>query len=164
MAQAPNRPVKSESDREGDREFTLEEKIRLQLIESGERDRLKRLLREKLEQCGWRDHIKQLCKGEHAIPCFGLGLPARADCSLHACAPPALRARHRTRPPSRPCLLPRLHRQPLVDCADYVAKHRGEEITAEEIVKAIRPEGRASVPDSVKAELLAHIKSFIVSI
>lgn len=37
----------------------------LQLIESGEKDRLKQLLRRKLQECGWRDDIKERCRGEH---------------------------------------------------------------------------------------------------
>jgi hypothetical protein len=36
----------------------------LQLIKSGERERLKQLLREKLTECGWRDEVKQRCRGE----------------------------------------------------------------------------------------------------
>eukprot|EP00878_Enallax_costatus_P047446 GHUV01058156.1.p1 GENE.GHUV01058156.1~~GHUV01058156.1.p1 ORF type:complete len:134 (-),score=11.90 GHUV01058156.1:79-480(-) len=35
-----------------------------QLIKSGERDRLKQLLREKLTECGWRDEVKQRCRGK----------------------------------------------------------------------------------------------------
>jgi hypothetical protein len=35
----------------------------LQLIHSGERDRLKQLLRDKLTECGWRDEVKQRCRG-----------------------------------------------------------------------------------------------------
>jgi enhancer of yellow 2 transcription factor len=33
------------------------------LIRSGERERLKRLLRDKLTECGWRDDVKQRCRG-----------------------------------------------------------------------------------------------------
>ncbi len=38
-----------------------------QLIQSGERERLKALLREKLTECGWRDDIKQRCRGERQL-------------------------------------------------------------------------------------------------
>jgi hypothetical protein len=34
-----------------------------QLVRSGERERLKRLLRERLTECGWRDEVKQRCRG-----------------------------------------------------------------------------------------------------
>ena len=40
-----------------------------QLVRSGERERLKRLLREKLTECGWRDDIKQRCRGACARAC-----------------------------------------------------------------------------------------------
>lgn len=40
----------------------------LQLIHSGERERLKQLLRDKLTECGWRDEVKQRCRGERSLP------------------------------------------------------------------------------------------------
>jgi len=36
----------------------------MQLIKSGERERLKQLLRDKLTECGWRDEVKQRCRGD----------------------------------------------------------------------------------------------------
>ncbi len=48
--------------------------------------------------------------------------------------------------------------------AEYVLKRGAEEVTIEEVIKAIRPEGRATVPDSIKAELLNHLKTFINSL
>ena len=41
---------------------------------------------------------------------------------------------------------------------------RGRDVTARELVEAIRNEGRATVPDSVKAELLTQIKGFIMGL
>lgn len=35
-----------------------------QLLASGERDKLKRLARERLEEAGWTEDVKQLCRGE----------------------------------------------------------------------------------------------------
>ncbi len=32
------------------------------LVETGEKDRLKDMLREKLVQCGWRDELKEHCR------------------------------------------------------------------------------------------------------
>jgi len=32
------------------------------LAETGEKDRLKEMLREKLVECGWRDELKEYCK------------------------------------------------------------------------------------------------------
>nr|XP_019923709.1 transcription and mRNA export factor ENY2 isoform X2 [Crassostrea gigas] len=37
--------------------------INQKLVETGERDRLKDLLRTRLIECGWRDQLKQHCKG-----------------------------------------------------------------------------------------------------
>uniref|UniRef100_A0A665TTA0 ENY2 transcription and export complex 2 subunit n=1 Tax=Echeneis naucrates TaxID=173247 RepID=A0A665TTA0_ECHNA len=37
--------------------------INQKLIEMGERERLKELLRAKLVECGWRDQLKAHCKG-----------------------------------------------------------------------------------------------------
>ena len=34
----------------------------LQLIESGEKERLMELLRERLIECGWKDEMKALCR------------------------------------------------------------------------------------------------------
>ncbi|XP_022337875.1 transcription and mRNA export factor ENY2 [Crassostrea virginica] len=36
--------------------------INQKLVETGERDRLKDLLRTRLIECGWRDQLKQHCK------------------------------------------------------------------------------------------------------
>lgn len=32
------------------------------LVETGEKDKLKEMLRERLVQCGWRDELKEFCK------------------------------------------------------------------------------------------------------
>jgi hypothetical protein len=37
-------------------------------------------------------------------------------------------------------------------------------VTAEQVVAAVRPTGRAAVPDGVKAELLSRIKAFITAL
>jgi enhancer of yellow 2 transcription factor len=47
---------------------------------------------------------------------------------------------------------------------EYIARRGSEQVTTDDIVRAVRPEGRARVPDSVKAELLAEIKKFIQSL
>lgn len=48
--------------------------------------------------------------------------------------------------------------------AEYIARHGRESVTTEDIVRAVRPEGRATVPDAIKAELLAEIKKYILSL
>ncbi|XP_054487974.2 transcription and mRNA export factor ENY2 isoform X2 [Agelaius tricolor] len=45
--------------------------INQKLIETGERERLKELLRAKLIECGWKDQLKAHCK---AGACFALFL------------------------------------------------------------------------------------------
>lgn len=37
--------------------------IMQKLVETGEKERLKELLRQKLVECGWRDELKEYCKG-----------------------------------------------------------------------------------------------------
>mmetsp|Transcript_21082 Transcript_21082/g.37644 ORF Transcript_21082/g.37644 Transcript_21082/m.37644 type:complete len:104 (-) Transcript_21082:1264-1575(-) len=44
------------------------------------------------------------------------------------------------------------------------ATSRGGQVTTEEIVRAICSEGRATVPDNLKAELLYAIKQFILKL
>ena len=80
--------------------------INAKLEETGEKERLKELLRKQLIEVGWRDELKAYCKD--------------------------------------------------------VIKNKGlEKITVEELVAEITPRGRATVPDSVKAELLQRIRSFL---
>jgi len=45
------------------KEAQIRAAINQKLIESGERERLKDLLRTKLVECGWRDELKAYCKG-----------------------------------------------------------------------------------------------------
>ena len=44
------------------REGQMRSAINQQLIETGERERLKQLLRDRLAESGWRDQLKQHCK------------------------------------------------------------------------------------------------------
>ncbi|EDO41625.1 predicted protein [Nematostella vectensis] len=44
------------------REPQMKASINQALVESGERERLKELLRTKLIECGWRDQLKDYCK------------------------------------------------------------------------------------------------------
>lgn len=43
-------------------QLSLQDGINLKLVQSGERERLKQLLRERLVECGWRDELKEQCK------------------------------------------------------------------------------------------------------
>jgi hypothetical protein len=58
------------------------------------------------------------------------------------------------------CLPFCLHRLP----AEYIQARGHDNVTAEELVRFIRPEGRAAVPDNIKAELLTRIKTFILAL
>ncbi|EEC72050.1 hypothetical protein OsI_04959 [Oryza sativa Indica Group] len=78
------------------------------LVESGEKEKLMELLRERLVECGWRDEMKALCRA-------------------------------------------------------YARKKGRNNVTVDDLIHVITPKGRASVPDSVKAELLQRIQSFLMS-
>jgi enhancer of yellow 2 transcription factor len=88
--------------------------------------RLKDLLRQKLTECGWKDDMRQLCKG---------GFPWRALMPL--------------------TLAPR--------GADLIKSKGLEQVTVDDLVAEVTPKGRASVPDSVKAELLQRIRKFLTT-
>ncbi|KAL3636688.1 hypothetical protein CASFOL_018987 [Castilleja foliolosa] len=49
-------------------------------------------------------------------------------------------------------------------CRAFVTKNGRENVTVDDLISAITPKGRATIPDSVKAELLQRIRSFLVSI
>jgi len=84
------------------------ETIMAKLIETGEKDKLKEMLRERLVQCGWRDELKEYCK-------------------------------------------------------EVIRKKGLEKVTVEELVADITPQGRATVPEDIKAELLKRIRVFLQS-
>ncbi|XP_044488621.1 transcription and mRNA export factor ENY2-like [Mangifera indica] len=48
-------------------------------------------------------------------------------------------------------------------CRAYTRKKGRNNVTVDDLVHVITPKGRASVPDSVKAELLQRIRSFLAS-
>jgi len=75
---------------------------------TGEKDKLKEMLRERLVQCGWRDELKEYCK-------------------------------------------------------EVIRKKGLEKVTVEELVADITPQGRATVPEDIKAELLKRIRVFLQS-
>ncbi|URE29956.1 hypothetical protein MUK42_26274 [Musa troglodytarum] len=49
-------------------------------------------------------------------------------------------------------------------CRAYARKKGRNNVTVDDLVHVITPKGRASVPDSVKAELLQRIRSFLISV
>eukprot|EP01041_Mallomonas_annulata_P012845 gene12845-27078_t len=51
----------SQEDRKK-RDEQVRETIMAKLMETGEKDRLKDMLRERLLACGWRDEMKEYCK------------------------------------------------------------------------------------------------------
>ncbi|PIA51144.1 hypothetical protein AQUCO_01100170v1 [Aquilegia coerulea] len=48
-------------------------------------------------------------------------------------------------------------------CRAFARKKGRNNVTVDDLVHVITPKGRASVPDSVKAELLQRIRTFLVS-
>ncbi|GMY13083.1 transcription and mRNA export factor ENY2 [Fagus crenata] len=58
-----NRPPTPDVQENQEKEPTLQETINIkQLIESGEKERLMELLRERLVECGWKDEMKAHCR------------------------------------------------------------------------------------------------------
>lgn len=56
------KPLRSSPQQRQQRVLDTKSSIDQKLIESGERDRLKELLRTRLIECGWRDEMKATCK------------------------------------------------------------------------------------------------------
>lgn len=136
-------------------EVQLEEKIRYHLYATGERDRLKELLARKLEECGWKDEIKERAKGGSSCGprvCRGEPLGCHANAGWGALGLQDRALNHQAWPPF------------LVKHTEYIHKRGRSNVTTDDIVRAVRPEGRALVPDSIKAELLSEIKRFILNL
>jgi enhancer of yellow 2 transcription factor len=115
------------------KEPTPAELIRAQLTDSGERERLKGLLCNRLEECGWKDEVRALARG-----------------APHPSARPLVLAR--PRPP---------HTAPPAGAAELMRGRPEGGLTVDELVRALKPRGRAAVPDAVKAELLAALRAAI---
>lgn len=103
-----NRPPTPDAVEKQEKEPTLQDIINMKLIESGEKERLMELLRERLVDCGWKDDMKALCRA-------------------------------------------------------YIKKKGRNNVTVDDLVHVITPKGRASIPDSIKAELLQRIRTFLAS-
>ncbi|KAM1129996.1 hypothetical protein ACFX19_045403 [Malus domestica] len=108
MRKSVNRPPTPDVAENQEKEPTRQELINIELIESGEKERLMELLRERLIECGWKDEMKALCRA-------------------------------------------------------FIKKKGRNNVTVDDLVHVMTPKGRASVPDSVKAELLQRIRTFLVS-
>ncbi|MQM10504.1 hypothetical protein Taro_043396 [Colocasia esculenta] len=48
-------------------------------------------------------------------------------------------------------------------CRAYSRKKGRNNVTVDDLIHVITPKGRAAVPDSIKAELLQRIRSFLVA-
>ncbi|XP_019153434.1 PREDICTED: transcription and mRNA export factor SUS1 [Ipomoea nil] len=48
-------------------------------------------------------------------------------------------------------------------CRAFIKKKGRNNATLDDLIQVITPKGRASIPDSVKAELLQRIRTFLVS-
>ncbi|KAL8474865.1 hypothetical protein ACS0TY_031328 [Phlomoides rotata] len=108
----PTPDVRDDDDDDDDgrpKEPTLHQIVNIKLMESGEKERLMELVRERLVECGWKDEMRALCRA-------------------------------------------------------FVKKNGRDNVTVDDLVRAITPKGRASIPDSVKAELLQKIQTFLVSV
>ncbi|CAN0924958.1 Transcription and mRNA export factor ENY2 [Linum grandiflorum] len=61
MRKSVNRPPTPDTVEEQEKEPSFHEIINVKLVESGEKERLMELLRERLIECGWKDEMKALC-------------------------------------------------------------------------------------------------------
>uniref|UniRef100_A0A672Z4F2 Transcription and mRNA export factor ENY2 n=1 Tax=Sphaeramia orbicularis TaxID=375764 RepID=A0A672Z4F2_9TELE len=109
--------------------------INQKLIEMGERERLKELLRAKLVECGWKDQLKAHCKGTECVSAL----------AKYVCL----------------CLWEVFLKSGQLLCADVIREKGLEHVTVEDLVTEVTPKGRALVPDSVKKELLQRIRAFL---
>ena len=88
------------------RDQQLRSSIHTKLVESGEYDRLKEMLKQKLVDSGWREDLKQYTM-------------------------------------------------------NLIRTKGDEQLSVEQLTQEITPQGRATVPDEVKAELLTRIRRFV---
>ena len=49
-------------------------------------------------------------------------------------------------------------------CKEIIEQRGKDNITTDELVQAVAPAGRAAVPDELKADMLATMKSFVESL
>ncbi|XP_052198128.1 transcription and mRNA export factor ENY2 [Diospyros lotus] len=62
MRHSVNRPPTPDARDDQEKDPTFQEIVNIKLIESGEKERLMELLRERLIECGWKDEMKALCR------------------------------------------------------------------------------------------------------
>jgi hypothetical protein len=120
---------------------------------SGERARLKRRAREQLQEAGWTDELRELCRGARRRP----RRPAATARLGPVPAPPMLplplpQPQHRAltlapRPPDPP------------HAAEHAARCGAAALTHEALVAQVRAAGLARVPDHLKADLLARLRA-----
>lgn len=59
--------------------------------------------------------------------------------------------------------IPGKYHQMFVSCTEIMLAEGNANMAVSDLVKALRPRGRAAVPDDVKAELLTKLRAQIVS-
>ncbi|KAJ6754465.1 ENHANCER OF YELLOW 2 TRANSCRIPTION FACTOR [Salix purpurea] len=158
MRDSVNRPpTPDDTAEEEEKQPTLQETINIKLIESGEKERLMELLRERLIECGWKDEMKALCR---IIRCNGRSCSLRydgadAECVLQGNALDRDAVSFWRRD---------YERYAFFSCRRlaFIKKKGRNNVTVDDLVHVITPKGRVSIPDSVKAELLQRIRSFLV--
>nr|ACN36849.1 unknown [Zea mays] len=62
MRASINRPPTPSAEEDRDKQPSLGEIINIKLVETGEKEKLMELLRERLAERGWRDEMKALCR------------------------------------------------------------------------------------------------------
>ncbi|KAL0642590.1 hypothetical protein Bca4012_040880 [Brassica carinata] len=114
-------------------ELTLGEIINIKLVESGEKENLMELVRDRLVESGWKDEMRIACS--------------------------YIRFRFQLLMFSQTVEMSNI----TFKYREHVKKKGRKDVTVDELIRAITPKGRASVPDAVKEELLDRIQNFIRS-
>lgn len=120
----------------------------MQLVLSGARDDLKQLTRQRLEESGWTDEVRQLCRGGcwPAGRLRGSRLSALPWTGTQEAFTAGQHAQTRVQ-----------YRAP----AEFVAKQGADNVRHEDIVAAVKTAARSKVPDHLKAELLKRIRDVL---
>ncbi|TXG54871.1 hypothetical protein EZV62_020127 [Acer yangbiense] len=136
MRNSVNRPPTPDAVEEQEKEHSLQEIINIKLIESGEKERLMELLRERLVECGWKDEMKALSRTRRELELVAdeLSQLLNTICFLW-----------------------------MYTAWAFIKKKGRNNVTVDDLIHVITPKGRASIPGSIKAELLQRIRTFLAS-
>ena len=119
--------------------------------------RLKQLLWDRLEESGWRYDVEEHAKGT--------ALLNSSLCRLSSHPGILCVSKLRSTFSKEFCVLAVacFAAPTLAAHAEILLQDGNENMTVDALVKALRPQGRMTVPDNIKAELLSKLRTAIVS-